>query len=333
MILCGDIGGTKTLLAVAEGSPTAPRLVHERQLFAAGHDSFDSALRAFLADWQRMRGTPLQVQAACLGVAGPLSGNAVQMTNLPWRLSGDGISAMLAQGGPLPPVRLVNDFMAAATGVGVLPSSSLVTLQDGEPVARAPQLVIGAGSGLGVALRVWTGLDYLVIPGEGGHYGFAPSCAEHDDLLHFLRGERPRVVAEHVVSGPGLAAIHRWLSSRRAAPAPARPLTGEAVHRLATQDSDPLAVLALEHFVRAYGSVAGDYALASLARGGVFLAGGIAAKCLPWMQDGRFIAAFGDKGPYARLMQELPIHVVTEPRVGLLGAASLALGQTAAGPA
>lgn len=324
MILCGDIGGTKTLLAVAEGGPEAPRLVHQQHLYAAGHASFDSVLQSFLDDWKRAHGAPLQVRAACLGVAGPASGNAVQMTNLPWRLTGDGIAALLAQGGRAPGVQLVNDFMAAATGVGVLPSSSLVALQAGKPVARAPQLVIGAGSGLGVALRVWAGDGYLVVPGEGGHYGFAPSCAEHDELLRFLRSERPRVVAEHVVSGPGLAAIHRWLASREAAPPAAAP-SGEAVHALATQRGDPLAVRALEHFVRAYGAVAGDYALASLARGGVYLAGGIAAKCLPWMQDGRFTAAFHDKGPYATLMQELPVHLVTEPQLGLLGAASLAL--------
>lgn len=329
MILCGDIGGTKTLLAVAEGPAGSPHVIHEQHLLAADHGSFDAMLQAFLAQWQRKHGRPLQVAAACLGIAGPLAGNTVQMTNLPWRLDGAAIAAALSHEGaapPVPPVRLVNDFMAAATGVGVLAPGARVTLQAGTPVPRAPQLVIGAGSGLGVALRVWDGDGYLVVPGEGGHYGFAPSCAEHDELLRFLRSERPRVVAEHVVSGPGLAAIHRWLQSRQPGAAAPAKLTGEAVHRLATQDGDALAAQALEHFVRAYGAVAGDYALASLARGGVFLAGGIAAKCLPWMQDGRFAAAFGDKGPYAALMQELPIHLVTEPRLGLLGAASLALG-------
>ena len=141
MILCGDIGGTKTLLALADGPAAAPRLVHQQHLLGAEHADFGSALRAFAEGWQRASGQPLQVEAACLGIAGPVSGNAVQMTNLDWYIDGPAVAAQLARGSRAGPVRLVNDFMAAATGVGVLPAQSLVTLQAGTPVARAPQLV------------------------------------------------------------------------------------------------------------------------------------------------------------------------------------------------
>lgn len=341
MILCADIGATKTLLglAVLDDAGGGIRVVASQRYVAAEVGSFDDMLQTFLGDHRQATSEPLQ--AACLGIAGPVTGQVVQMTNLPWRLDAQALSAQL--GGI--PVRLVNDFKAAASGIDVIDRDDLLVLQEGRKLDKEPQLVIGAGSGLGVAFRVWrdhpdkAGGYYHVVPGEGGHIGFSPINGEQDRALQRLRAHVPRVVAEHFVSGPGLANLYNCLDQGGDHGTPvdaAHPfelqvataqntagLTGEEVFRRATQDRDSRAEHALHHFLLSYGVVAGDHALAVLARGGVFLAGGIAQKCGPIMQDGRFMVGFRQKGPYSELASSFPVHVVMEPDLGLLGAAVL----------
>lgn len=341
MILCADIGATKTLLglAVPDGSGDGVRVVASQRYVAAEVASFDDMLDGFLRDHQAAQTAPLQ--AACFGIAGPVTGEVVQMTNLPWRLDAQALSQQL--GGI--PVRLVNDFKAAASGIDALKPDELLNLQPGTALEKEPQLVIGAGSGLGVAFRVWRdhpdghGGYYHVVPGEGGHVGFSPINAEQDRAMLRLRQHVQRVVAEHFVSGPGLANLYNCLDQdgdHGAQVDAAHPfelqvataqntngLTGEEVFRRATEEQDSQALHALHHFLLCYGVVAGDHALATLARGGVFLAGGIAQKCGPMMQDGRFLVGFRHKGPYAELVSSFPVNVVMQPDLGLLGAAVL----------
>jgi glucokinase len=176
------------------------------------------------------------------------------------------------------------------------------------------------------------------VTGEGGHFGFTPINAEQDRALMRLRPHVARPVVEHFVSGPGLANFYTFLDGEEGGKADLKSaspmatasntsgLTGEEVFRRATQEADPRALHALHHFLLSYGVVAGDYALATLARGGVFLAGGIAQKCGPLMQDGRFLVGFQHKGPYAELLKTVPVHVVMRPDLGLLGAATLGAG-------
>ncbi len=341
MILCADIGATKTLmgLAVPGDGKAGIQVVATQRYLAAQLPSFDEILNTFLRDHASTLTSPLQ--AACFGIAGPVTGEVVQMTNLPWRLDAQALSRQL--GGI--PVRLVNDFKAAASGIDALQPEELLCLQEGTALDKEPQLVIGAGSGLGVAFRVWRdhahgdGGYYHVVPGEGGHVGFSPVNAEQDRAVLRLRQHVPRVVVEHFVSGPGLANLYNCLDQDGDHGAPvdaAHPfplevataqntegLTGEEVFRRATEEQDPRALHALHHFLLSYGMVAGDHALAVLARGGVYLAGGIAQKCGPLMQDGRFLVGFRHKGPYSELMATLPVHVVMQPDLGLLGAAVL----------
>lgn len=322
MRLCADIGGTKALVGLAERDALGRvKLVFVRRHLVAQHADFAALLRDFLAEANQALGHAPWVDSACLGVAGPVVGRRVQMTNLPWLLDADAISQQL--GGC--PVTLVNDFCAAASGMDALDNTQLVCLQRAQAQERAPQLVIGAGSGLGIAFRFWNGQHYQVIPGEGGHMGFAPLDEEQDRLLHALRAGHARLVAEHVVSGPGLTHLYTALLTQHS---PGRspigaPPSAEQIQQLARQ-GDPIALQAADHFLRCYGAVCGDMALATLARGGVFVAGGIALKWRGEMADGRFVRAFCAKGPYAEVMRSMPIHLVTEAQLGLLGAARLA---------
>jgi len=318
MILCADIGGTKTLLGLAERDAAgALNIVHRQRFEATQAASFDAIVDTFLAQAQSFLRRPLR--GALFGVAGPVQGAVVQMTNLPWALDSEALSRRLGV-----PVGLANDFRVAARGIDLLQPQDLLRLQAGEPLDEAPQLVIGAGTGLGVALRIWDGKRYLIVPGEGGHVGFSPLDAEQNLAMERLRLRTgKRIVAEHFVSGSGLLNFYQLTDG--SGPAGPPPLLQQAreVMQQAQQAHEPHALKALDHFLRAYGAVAGDHALAHLTRGGVFIAGGVALHCAQEMADGRFIQAFKAKHPYAELMRTMPVHLVLQPELGLLGAALL----------
>lgn len=305
-VLCGDIGGTKTLLAIAALAGDRLELVVERRYADRDFPAFADLVRTFRDEAR------IEVERACLGVAGPVEGRRVAVTNFPWAIDADALEAILGA-----PVALENDFVAAAHGIDVLRPEDVVSLQAGVPVPRAPQLVIGAGTGLGVAYRVWQGDRYAVLGGEGGHVGFAPADERQAELWRALHARLGRVRVEHVVSGPGLARIHDFLRGTAGGTR-----TPEAI----AASDDPVARAAMDLFLECFGAAVGDHALAILARGGVFLAGGIAPRILPRLADGPFLAAFNAKGEHARLAATFPVGVVTEGRLGLLGAAKLAAG-------
>ncbi|MBK6639488.1 MAG: glucokinase [Rhodocyclaceae bacterium] len=306
MILAGDIGGTKCLFGLFEGG----QCIAQRRLASADFPTFSAALAAFLAQAPQK---PLS--AASFAIAGPVAdgGRYGRLTNLPWTLD----SATLAQTLHVTNVVLVNDFAAAALGSVTCPHEQRVTLQTGEPIADAPSLVLGAGTGLGMALALPIQGGWRIVPGEGGHVGFAPADDQQIALWQYLRGHHKRVIWEHVVSGPGLASIHAFLSGDQASP--------DSIGRTALEAPQSAEASALNLFLAAYGAFAGDMAMATLARGGIFLAGGIAAKVLPALQGSErpFLHAFLNKGSHASLMPPMPIHVVTDPAVGLRGAAML----------
>lgn len=302
MILCGDIGGTKALMGLAEGM----RIAGLRRFDCANYDSFDALLSDYLSDTGIRKS---DIEGGCLAVAGPVedNGRRARLTNLPWVVDIDALA--------LPRVRLANDFAAAAMGTTAAASDHLTTLRPGEPLAQGPRLVVGAGTGLGMAVLVPDGPAFRVLPGEGGHVGFSPQDEIQARIHAALLAEHGRVTWERVVSGPGLAAIHRTLAGEALDP------SGIAEQALADPASS--AGRSLDAFLKAYGAFAGDMALTVLARGGVYLAGGIAAKILPALRDGPFLAAFDDKAEHARLATRMPVHVVTDPELGLKGAALL----------
>jgi glucokinase len=322
MILAGDIGGTKALLLLATVRQGRLAPVLERRYAVASCADFSAMLARFLDECRQHRGRELRLASACFGAAGPVSGDRIQMTNLPWRLDAAAITAEFGIGRVL----LVNDFEAAAKGVEALGQGDSTVLQRGEPLPRAARVVIGAGSGLGVAYALPQGKRYQVIAGEGGHAGFAPADDEQMRLWRALHAQLGRVSVEHVVSGPGLVRIYEFLRAELPqAPALHASMRGAAaISRHALEQNDPLACRALDLFIACYGAVAGDHALAVSARGGVYIAGGIAPKILGRLAAGGFMAAFNAKGVHAQLNLKVPVQVVTTERLGLLGAALIA---------
>ncbi len=315
MILAGDIGGTKTLLGLFEGAS----LVLERRYASRDFADFAVLLRAFLGE----AGHAGAIDRACFGVAGPVEQGRARVTYLPWQLE----ARALAQDFAIGRVELVNDFAAAAQGIATLGPADLVTLQEGGAEANGPRVLIGAGTGLGVAGLIREDGGWRVVPGEGGHAGFAPADEEQADLWRFVRGRAGRVSIERVLSGPGLVEIYRFVCARGGSADVPDPLAADnpaaMIGETALAEPASLAAAAVDLFVRIYGAVAGDLALTFMARGGVYLAGGIAPKLLPRLRQGGFLAAFRDKAEHARLMPGFPVRLVVDEKLGLRGAAHL----------
>jgi glucokinase len=307
LTLCGDIGGTKTLLGLARDG----ELQADRRYANADFPDFAAVLAAFLADTQTDAG---QVAGGCLALAGPIAddGRSARLTNLPWEIDSVALSSRFG----LPCLQLANDFAAAAMGAVTSAPAQRFTLQQGEPLAAAPCLVVGAGTGLGMAIVLPQGDSWRILPGEGGHLAFAPADEAQAALWAFLQRRHGRVTWERVVSGPGLAAIHEALTGASVAP--------QEISTRAAADPDSCERRTLELFLAAYGAFAGDMALACLARGGIFLAGGIAAKLLPLLPQSGFLAAFNAKAEHAAIAARMPVHVATDPLLGLRGALRLA---------
>lgn len=306
-LLGADIGGTKTLLGLAQEG----ELLIDRRYANADFQDFEGVLAAFFTDTQT---DPGQISGGCLALAGPIAddGRSATLTNLPWIID----SAALSHRFGLPALRLVNDFAAAAMGAVTSSPFQRFTLQQGETLAAAPCLVVGAGTGLGMAIVLPENGSWRIVAGEGGHAAFAPADAQQVALWNFLRARHGRVTWERVVSGPGLSAIHEFLAGVALSP---EQITSGGVSVSADSAERP----SLDLFLAAYGAFAGDMALACLARGGVFLAGGIAARLLPLLQQGGFLAAFNAKAEHAAIAARMPIHVATDPLLGLHGALNL----------
>lgn len=319
IVLAGDIGGTKTLLTLARVEGTGVEPLVERRYPSGEWPEFAPLLADFLA---RLAGAGQpEPAAACLGVAGPVGDGKVKVTNLPWVLDPVALARQVGA-----PVRLLNDFGAVAHGIAALGPEDLHTLQPGEPRSRGVRAVIGAGTGLGHAiLAPRAGGGHTVLGSELGHAEFAPADERQAELWRWLRARHGRASWEHVVSGPGLGAIYQWLVESGARPgaalarAAAEGDPAAAVSAAAGQD--PVAREALALFVRAYGAQAGNLALACIPRGGLYVAGGIAPRLIGALSGGEFTAAFRAKGPMAGLMERIPVHVVLNPKAGLLGAA------------
>jgi glucokinase len=328
VILAGDVGGTKTALALFERAPAGRRLVREAVLPSSDFDSLESAIERFLA-----AGPAVVVEAACVGVAGPVVGGRTTATNLAWEIDERALAAAI----PAKRARLLNDLEAAGHGVLELPDSAFAVLQAG--VRRGDNLaLIAAGTGLGQAIIVRDGGRPRVIASEGGHADFAARTELEDGLLRFLRGEFGRVSYERVLSGPGLFNIYRFLRAARVAPEAAAVAAelaagdpGPVITAHGLAGTDRLCAQALDVFVAVYGAEAGNLALKTLALGGVIVGGGIAPRIVPRLTAGGFLAAFHDKGRLGTLMAEIPVRVALDPRAPVLGAAVVAEELAAAG--
>jgi glucokinase len=247
--------------------------------------------------------------------------------NLPWSINARALAGEIG----IPRTTIINDLQALGQGIQWLRPGELVRLQPGESEAHGVVAVIAAGTGLGQAFLVRDGDRYRVHASEGGHVSYAPGSALECGLLAFLRDAFGHVSWERVLSGPGLASIYRYLAAMGHASEQAH-VRGEmeredpaaVISRHALAGTDPLCVKALDVFASAYGAQAGNLALTVMATGGVYLGGGIARRIVSKLSDGTFVTAFREKGRLGELLARIPIHVIVNPHVGLLGAAAVA---------
>jgi glucokinase len=331
MILAGDIGGTKTVLALFDDASGTLQLVRDGTFPSQEAVSLEAVLTRFLAS----AGRPLR--AACFGVPGVVIDGRCETTNLPWHLD----ERALASHTGAPRVKLLNDLEAAAYGMLHLEAHELASLNEStQPRRQGNIAVIAAGTGLGEAMLIWDGTYHHPVASEGGHADFAPRTDQEVELLLYLRRLFDGHVSyERVLTGPGLHNIYNFLRATGYAPEPAwlaeRLATGDpsaAIAEVGLAGGDALCVAALDLFAAAYGAEAGNMALRCLAIGGIFVGGGIAPKILPALRRGPFMHAFADKGRFAELLRSIPVHVALNPRAPLLGAARYALRLASSAP-
>jgi glucokinase len=326
MLLVGDIGGTKTSLAIyrEQGELRSPRA--EATYPSAQYLGLEVLVRDFLS------GMHCEVDGACFGVAGPVVEGRATITNLPWVLNEWELQTRMG----IPSVRLLNDLTAIACAVPFLSVAELHPLNAGDPAPRGALAVIAPGTGLGEAFLTWEGSRYRPQSSEGGHASFAPVSPGQVELLRYLFGRFAHVSSERVCSGSGIPNIYAflrdsgqasepaWLAARIAAAPDPTPLIVQA----ALDESRPseLCVATLETFVTILGAEAGNLALKVLATGGVYLGGGIPPRLLRLLANPAFLDAFRGKGRMADLLDRVPIYVILNPKAALLGAACFGFG-------
>ena len=315
MWLAADVGGTKTLLGLFEERDGRLHATAIRDYPTGDYTSFPTLLDRFAGEVG-----PLRVRGAAAGVAGPVLDNHALLTNVGWAVDGAEVAAHLG----VPRVHVLNDLAAIATSVGSLAPSELVTLHEGHPDPSGNAAVIAAGTGLGVAL-LQRGERHLVpVATESGHADFAARTDDELTLVRQIRGRFGRATVEHVLSGQGFLHLHRLTHGNRPCAAVPDLEHEDAPAQVSGAGLDGRCAScrkALEMFVEAYGAEAGNLALRSLPRAGVYVGGGIAPKILPALEDGRFMRAFLDKAPMDDLVARIPVYVILNQRAGLLGAA------------
>jgi glucokinase len=320
VILAGDVGGTKILMEAGDFRSGKWQPLLARRYLIADFDHICAVIDRFMADWKAVKPARARFKAAALGVAGPVQGNKVKMTNRAWSVDGDVIARRFA----IPKARIVNDLAAAATGLGSLPPRDFLTLQPGKAAPGQPRVVLGVGTGLGVAYLVPSGDAFQVVPGEGGHVGFSPSTEQQAELWRHLAATRSRVEAEEVCSGIGISNIYEFFRRGDTSTAARERADPAWISQSAAEQSDPDCVNALGLFAECLGNIAGDHALAVMARGGVYLAGGVIAKIAPCFDIDRFRAAFCAKALFSTQMMSIPVKLVGSERLALIGAARVA---------
>lgn len=321
MLLAGDIGGTKTRIAFFRPKSGKLSVIREQKFSSRAFTGLAAILKQFLAAEKS------KPAAACFGVAGPVANGHCEGTNLPWIIDAKRIEKTFHCG----PVALINDLEATAYGIEMLPATAFTVLQKGKAVPHAPIAVIAAGTGLGEAALVWAGNRYQAVASEGGHADFAPRTEKEILLWKYLAKKFSHVSYERILSGPGKLDIYYFLRSISNNKEPAwlaealrKGDASAAVSEAALLKRSPVCAEALQLFVSIYGAEAGNLALKVLARGGVYVGGGIAPTILPLLKGGTFIEGFLNKGRLASLLSSIPVKVILDDKAALYGAAHFA---------
>ena len=321
MILAGDIGGTKTNLAIFDDLGRQLKIVAEQKFASRDYTNLDEIVNKFMAT------RDLSLDAACFGIAGPVKSGRSIATNLPWVVDARSLANSLG----LHFVELINDLEANGYGIAVLGDDDFVTLKEGSKESEGNAAIIAAGTGLGEAGFFWDGKAFHPFACEGGHSDFAPRDELEIELLRYLQSRYERVSYERVLSGPGLFNIYqflrdtgrgeepKWLAEKIQQDDPSA-----VVSESALEGRNDLCIQALELFISLYGAEAGNLALKIMATGGVYIGGGIAPKILKKLTSENFISAFVSKGRMRALLEDMPVRVILNEKTALLGAAHCA---------
>ena len=329
LLLCGDIGGTKTILRLVKVTSDKESFdtIQEAKFVSAKYLDLVPMVQEFLTKNQLQH-----PELACFAIAGPVVNNSSNLTNLSWQLTTSRLQKELN----IPKVHLINDFAANSYGVLGLKESDVATLQPGKVVQDAPIAVIGAGTGLGESFLISHSNKHYIFPSEGGHTDFAPRNQMEMHLLTYLQHklEKDHISVERVVSGQGIVNIYQFLRDTSFAPenktvasqikawennSPQSIDPAAVIAQGSCEFKDPLCTKTMEMFAEAYGAETGNLALKILPYGGIYIAGGIAAKNLSLLKRGSFLSAFSDKGRMSKLLTNIPINIVLSSQVGLIG--------------
>ena len=348
-VLAGDIGGTKTILRLVSAEVGIPghaipllTTLWERTYASRSFADLMPMVNQFFKEAAESSVRIPAVDSACFGIAGPVGNNASELTNLSWSLSGERLQREL----DIPRITLINDFAAIGYGIVGLQDEQLSTLQPGMPDPAAPIAIIGAGTGLGEGYLIPDPDGTLrAFPSEGGHTDYAPQSDLEFQLLNYLREKNnlPRVSVERVASGTGIASIYQFFRdtnpreesaamteifqawSREIGKKDKTVDLAAEVYKAAMTGGDFLCGQTMNLFISAYGAEAGNLALKILPYRGLYVAGGIAPKILPMLRQGVFMKTFCSKGRMRPLLEKIPVHVILDPRVALIGAALIAV--------
>ncbi len=321
IVLAGDVGGTNARLATVELDGRTARIARAVKYPSRDYPGLGPIVRRFCEE------VASRPDRACFGIACPVVGDDCTAPNLPWSVNARRLAADI----DIPRTAIINDFVGVGYGIELLDPSDLATLQEGSPTPEGPIALIGAGTGLGQGFLFWERDHYRVLPSEGGHGDYAPRGKLQTGLLQFLRQQFGRVSWERVLSGPGMVNAYRYLLASAVAPEQVAvraemekedPATVITRHGLARTDC--LSESALDLVCEILGAQAGNLALTVVSTGGVYLAGGIAPRIMERLKSGPFLSAFQDKGRMSELLSRVPVHVIMNPNVGLLGAAAVA---------
>lgn len=317
-ILVGDIGGTNARFALvtdADSPAAEPQIVQ-----TANFATIDDAIQAAVLDR-----SPVRPRSAVLAVAGPVDGDEIELTNCPWVVRPKKMFSIVG----LEDVVVLNDFEAQALAVVALGPEHLEQIGGGEPIPYAGRVVLGPGTGLGVAGLIHSRGIWIPIPGEGGHMDIGPRSPRDFEIFPHIEPLEGRISGEQILCGRGLVNAYRAVA--RADGVEPRYTMPAEITKAALDRTDPVAEEALEFFVTCLGRTAGDLALVFKAQGGVFLTGGIAQKIVPALKAGNFRAAFEDKAPHGEMMRTIPVYVLTHPLGALAGLAAYARAPQAYG--
>jgi len=326
LILAGDIGATKTNLGIFELDRGIFKSKKVSSFPSRDYQDLKSILKEFMKDNRE------DLDGACFGIAGPINKGICKATNLAWVVDQSVLKRILK----IRKVSLINDMQATANGIQVLSKKSFALLNPGKPESKGNIAVLAAGTGLGEGMLLWDGKSYHAEGSEGGHADFAPCNRKELDLCGYLFDKFGHSSYERVLSGPGLLNIYDFLKEKKGGQEPAwltkelaQDDPGFVITETARDKENKLCVKTMDLFCAIYGAEAGNLALKILARGGVYLGGGIAPKILHKLQDGTFKKAFRNKGRFSKFLSKIPVHVILEEKTALYGAAMYALQLTA----